>query len=165
MNTYKPISTDSPPLSPHHIPAQGNGGDNEDVPLQLLKSGGNSPSQIKPLEQPVEGSQPEANNSEDPRSGTSENLCDEPNHLARGHEATETADQDLPNPSEDPVEAAATPESHGIYWKSCVLTILCFSFGVGGCIGHHAFYSHLDGVVVRSSDEQEWNIRSAYCLL
>ena len=162
MSTYELISTNSPPLSPHRIPAQGNGGDNEDVQLQLLGSGGNSPSEIGPLEQLVEGSQPEANNSEDPRSGTSEIPYDEPNHLARGHEA---ADQDLPNLSEDPVEAAATPESHGIYWTSYVLTIFCFLFGVGVCIGHHAFYSHLDGVVVRSSDEQEWNIRSAYCLL
>jgi hypothetical protein len=157
MNTYVPVSTDSPPLSPHRIPAQDHGGDNEDVQLQLFE--------MKPLERPVEGSQPEANNSEDPRSGTSEIPCDEPNHLARGQEATETADQDLPTPSEDPVEAAATPESHGIYWRSRALTILCFLFGVGLCIGHHAFYSHLDGAVVRSSNEQELNIRSACCLL
>jgi len=81
---------------------------------------------------------------------------------AQDHEATE---MDFLNPPEDPGEAAATPEPHGIYWSSCALTISCFLIGVVVCIGHHAFYSHLDSVVVRSSDEQERNIRSAYYLL
>jgi hypothetical protein len=48
---------------------------------------------------------------------------------------------------------------HGIWWRSPTLMGLSWIFGVVFSFAHHLFYSHFDGLIVGSANEQQWNIR------
>jgi hypothetical protein len=74
------------------------------------------------------------------------------------NQGTEDATQDIST------QADASTEPHGIYRWSLVLSMSWFVFGLLACIGHHKFYSHSDGILAGTSNEQEWNLRFEPCL-
>jgi hypothetical protein len=61
-----------------------------------------------------------------------------------------------------PEHASSSRESHGIYLRSPALMISCWIFGVIFGLCHHLFYSHFDGSIVGSPDEEQWNIRFVF---
>ena len=74
--------------------------------------------------------------------------------------AIEKSETDSGQPPERPTRhASSSGESHGIYLRSPALMISCWIFGVIFSLCHHLFYSHFDGSIVGSPDEQQWNIR------
>jgi len=65
---------------------------------------------------------------------------------------------------EPPLQHAASIQgSHGIFWRSPMLMMAGFFAGSLACIGHHLFYSHFDGTIVGTANDQEWNIRYESC--
>ncbi|KAF2094276.1 hypothetical protein NA57DRAFT_60907 [Rhizodiscina lignyota] len=55
--------------------------------------------------------------------------------------------------------ASSNRDSHGIYWRSPALMGSGWAAGVIFSIGHHLFYSHFNGLIVGSTNEEQWNIR------
>lgn len=58
-----------------------------------------------------------------------------------------------------PTQAEASLTPHGIHWWSLIWAVVSFVFGLALCVGHHLFYSHLNGIVAGNAKEQEWHLR------
>jgi len=46
-----------------------------------------------------------------------------------------------------------------IHWLTPVTMLLSYLFGIGLAIGHHLYYTMLDGDVVGSTERQQWSLR------
>jgi hypothetical protein len=77
-------------------------------------------------------------------------------------QTTEKSMTDSGQPPDKPPQHASSNEEHGIYLRSPVLMISCWIFGAIFSLVHHLFYSHFDGSIVGSTDEQQWNIRFVF---
>lgn len=67
------------------------------------------------------------------------------------------------HPLDKPAQhASSSRESHGIYLRSPALMVSCWIFGIIFSLCHHLFYSHFDGSIVGSPDEEQWNIRFVF---
>lgn len=76
--------------------------------------------------------------------------------------ATHTG-QAAANSGERPeTHSSSNRDTHGIYLRSPVLMGSSWILGVIFSLGHHLFYSHFDGSIVGSTNEQQWNIRFVF---
>jgi hypothetical protein len=47
----------------------------------------------------------------------------------------------------------------GIYWLSPITMLVLLLIGISASVGHHTYYSSLDGKVVGNDTDQQWKLR------
>lgn len=80
----------------------------------------------------------------------------------KANQATKDTGQPAANPDEPSETHVSNHDAHGTYWSSPLPMVSGLILGGLFSLGHHVFYSHFDGSIVGSPNEEQWNIRLVF---